>query len=98
MKYLSSKPFSGGANSKAFVENWDAIFGKGNVKSSGENHDFDHSRDVGEMSDEDIEHELLSLRVAFGQRGDHGGSPGEWITERMDELETAMSRRFPGRE
>ena len=28
MKYLSSKPFTGGANSKAYVDRWEEIFGK----------------------------------------------------------------------
>lgn len=28
MKYLSSKPFTGGANSKAFVDRWDEAFGR----------------------------------------------------------------------
>jgi hypothetical protein len=28
MKYLSSKPFTGGANSQAFVDRWDEAFGK----------------------------------------------------------------------
>ena len=30
MKYLSSKPFTGGANSQAFVDRWDEAFGKKN--------------------------------------------------------------------
>ena len=34
MKYLSSKPFTGGANSKAFVDRWDEAFGKKNPSTS----------------------------------------------------------------
>ena len=34
MKYLSSKPFTAGANSKVFVDRWDETFGKKNPSTS----------------------------------------------------------------
>lgn len=36
MKYLSSKPFTGGANSKAYVDRWEETFGKKNADTSPE--------------------------------------------------------------
>jgi len=34
-----------------------------------------------------------SLRASVEEDGGSGGSPGEWIIERMDWLETALKRR-----
>ena len=34
MKYLSSKPFTGGANSRAYVDRWEEIFGKKDPKAA----------------------------------------------------------------
>jgi hypothetical protein len=45
------------------------------------------------MSVASIKAELLALEDKFKQRHHGGGSPGEWIVERMDELETVLARR-----
>lgn len=50
------------------------------------------------LTDDEIARELddLEARWKTSRRGDdegHGGSPGEWIVERMDELETEQKRR-----
>ena len=43
------------------------------------------------LSDGQITEELSHLEKAFAElRGEGGGSPGEWIVERMDELETEL--------
>lgn len=51
-----------------------------------------------ELTDEGISRELeeLATRWKASRSGDsegHGGSPGEWMVERMDELETEQRRR-----
>jgi hypothetical protein len=52
------------------------------------------------MTDEAIAAELVKLDREFtAMRTDpefegHGGSPGEWMVERMDELETEKARRL----
>jgi hypothetical protein len=50
------------------------------------------------LTDEEIARELVELGSrwdAFRSSDDegHGGSPGEWMVERMDELETEQKRR-----
>jgi hypothetical protein len=45
------------------------------------------------LSDEQIAHELEELGLAFKNRGEGGGSPGEWIVERMGELEHEQEKR-----
>ena len=53
-----------------------------------------------DMTLQDINAELFSLEAklqelyaALEESGGHGGSPGEWIYERIDELETELDRR-----
>ena len=53
-----------------------------------------------EMTDEQIASELAQreaewdrLWVVIEESGGHGGSPGEGLAERMDELETEQRRR-----
>lgn len=52
------------------------------------------------MKDEAIARELSRLEKKWAalRSGDdgHGGSPGEWMVERMDELETEQRRRAAG--
>ena len=52
-----------------------------------------------EMTDEQIASEMASLEVEwrkFQSKCDGAaGSPGEWMFERMDELETEKKRRVP---
>lgn len=51
------------------------------------------------MADETISAEIAILEAQFDRfRADledcgHGGSPGEWMVERLDELETERRRR-----
>lgn len=50
------------------------------------------------MTDAQISSELLDLSACFDRLRDnlgegHGGSPGEWMTERMNELETEQLNR-----
>lgn len=45
-----------------------------------------------EMTKAEIEVEMQRLDKEFNERGDHGGSPGEWIYERMGELAFALKR------
>lgn len=60
-----------------------------------------HKRDVVRLTDSQIEDELAALGKLFeDSRSDgegHGGSPGEWMVERMGELETEQKRRVPQR-
>ena len=46
MKYLSSKPFTGGANSKAFVERWEETFGKKDPGPPAPDRIPDHACDI----------------------------------------------------
>lgn len=53
------------------------------------------------LSDSEICDELDSLEKKWkasrsGDEEGHGGSPGEWMVERMDELETEQRRRSNG--
>lgn len=55
-------------------------------------------RPAAQMTDEELTCELSLLEKRFkGLREDldegHAGSPGEWMVERMCELETEQSRR-----
>ena len=50
------------------------------------------------LTDEEITRELDELEARWKAFQDdigegHGGSPGEWMVERMDELETERNRR-----
>ena len=49
------------------------------------------------LTDEEIKRELSDLAAKWDESRDddegHAGSPGEWIVERMDELETEQKRR-----
>lgn len=52
------------------------------------------------LTDAEIARELVDLGVKWKEFRDdldegHGGSPGEWMVERMDELETEQKRRAP---
>lgn len=58
------------------------------------------SRPARLMSDDDLKTELQSLgerwdsfRASVSDEG-MAGSPGEWMTERMDEIETEQRRRL----
>lgn len=57
-------------------------------------------RDPKTMTRAEIDAELVELskswdelRAAVEEDGGSGGSPGEWIIERMDWLETALKHR-----
>ena len=54
------------------------------------------------MQDAAIERELSKLKRRwdrfFATEPEGGGSPGEWMAERMDELETEQMRRAAGGE
>ena len=54
--------------------------------------------DVKRMTITAIENELAALGVQFEEfRANcdgHGGSPGEWMIERMDELDTELRKRM----
>jgi hypothetical protein len=55
-----------------------------------------HRRDAKKLTDAEIVAELNVLEAKFRatREGDgHGGSPGEWLVERMSELETEQKRR-----
>jgi hypothetical protein len=51
------------------------------------------------MTAGDIRAELASLEIEWhnfrSECEGHGGSPGEWFYERMDELTTELKRRDP---
>ena len=51
MKYLSKSPFTGGANSRAYVHNWEAIFGSGRKGSVPEDPDCGRDGKSGERPD-----------------------------------------------
>ena len=51
MKYLSKSPFTGGANSRAYVTNWEEIFGPGRKGSVPEDPDCGQDGKSGERSD-----------------------------------------------
>lgn len=56
------------------------------------------TRPIAEMSDEELRAELdragEEFDALFDEMDDgHAGSPGEWLYERIDEIETAMKRR-----
>lgn len=56
------------------------------------------SKPAAEMTDKEIETELEKLGDQWSDlRSDpdagHAGSPGEWMYERMDELETERKKR-----
>lgn len=57
-----------------------------------------HERPAKEMTDVEIAAETLDLENKWDifHRGfdGHGGSPGEWMFERMDELEAERKRRL----
>jgi hypothetical protein len=48
---------------------------------------------AGLMSSAAMNEELVELEKMFGHRHDGAGSPGEWIVERMGELEAELDRR-----
>jgi len=73
---------------KEYRDNFDATFGKKR----------DSPKSAALLSDGEIAAELADLGKkwdAFTASDDegHGGSPGEWMVERMDELETEQKRR-----
>jgi hypothetical protein len=52
-----------------------------------------------QMTDDELSAELLAIEKQWDEFcreiGDgHGGSPGEWMVERMDEIETEKRRRL----
>lgn len=51
------------------------------------------NRDPMAMTDLQIKKELAALERQFADRGDHGGSPGEAVAERMWQLEAEQKRR-----
>jgi hypothetical protein len=70
--------------------------------SVGQSHEFRRLKSVPErempanvMTDAQIEAEITILQRKWDERGDEGmsGSPGEWIIERLGELETEQNRR-----
>lgn len=48
--------------------------------------------DVQRMPARLLSEALAIAEAAFSNRGDRGGSPGEWAWERMNEIETRISR------
>lgn len=46
-----------------------------------------------ELTDAQLQSEFASARASFERRGEHGGSPGEWAHERMEEIDLEVSRR-----
>lgn len=59
-------------------------------------HEPRSDRRVSEMSDEAITHEIADLSRTWDEvrAGDgHSGSPGEWMLERLDELDAEAARR-----
>ena len=52
----------------------------------------DHAK-AAHMTTAELHSELKKAEDAFDARGDHGGSPGEWAVERMDEIRTEMKKR-----
>lgn len=60
-----------------------------------------HTRPAREMTDEQIAAEITELEAKWDDfRANcegHSGSPGEWIVERLDELDTAQKRRARSR-
>ena len=55
------------------------------------------------VSDSDLENELAKLQKQWDESRSsddegHGGSPGEWMVERMGEIETERKRRAAAKE
>lgn len=46
-----------------------------------------------ELDDIALEQEIEFAAEKFANRGEHGGSPGEYWAERMDEIEAEQKRR-----
>lgn len=61
--------------------------------ASTEASEMGHEFPVNMMTIASIKDELPGLKKMFKHRHDGAGSPGEWIVERMDELETELCRR-----
>lgn len=71
---------------KNYRNNYDEVFGKKKKLQP-----------ASALSDEEIAAELDELGkkwdASFADDEGHSGSPGEWMVERMDELETEQRRR-----
>jgi len=50
-------------------------------------------KDVTTMAVDELTSELTELSHSFSERHEGGGLPGEWMVERMDEVETELRRR-----
>lgn len=46
-----------------------------------------------DLLDQQLAEEMAEMQRSFSSRGEHGGSPGEWSYERMDEIATEQQRR-----
>lgn len=46
-----------------------------------------------DLSDQQLAEEMAAMQRVFSNRGEHGGSPGEWSYERMSEVATEQQRR-----
>lgn len=50
-----------------------------------------------DLSDQQLAEEMAAMQLSFSNRGEHGGSPGEWSYERMGEIATEQQRRDASR-
>lgn len=91
-RFLGNKVFHQGCESKAAdAAELTALRERVKVLEA-DKRDLLRHADVQRMPVRLLPEALEVAEEAFSNRGDHGGSPGEWAWERMSEIETRIKR------
>lgn len=77
-----------GASPKKVAANWPALMAS--------EQRMNHKRNIESMTRPELRKELFALGKKwdeFRKDAEGGGSPGEWMYERLDELQTALQKQ-----